>query len=166
MSQVGRSGPATRSYQNPEAYRGGMHHKGMGAAALTTILTIGSVGVVAPTASAAPTRDLYMVKNLQSVNGLYYGDFAALRKKGRKVVGAIGAFYSEYFCIKGKVSKGKLRATQYDEFNQPAGKYTVRWKGSGSKQRIKGTTSVSKAQMKRYGGSNPVRMIKACVRAT
>ena len=57
---------------------------------------------MAPTAVAAPTRDLYMVKDLQSVDGLYYGDFAALRKKGRKVVGAIGAFYSEYFCIRGR----------------------------------------------------------------
>ena len=59
-----------------------MHHKGMGAAALTTILTIGS-GVVAPT--PAPRRlGTYMVKNLQSVNGLYYGDFAALRRRPQR----------------------------------------------------------------------------------
>lgn len=107
-----------------------------------------------------------MVKNVQATgDGTYVGDFAALRKKGKRVVGAVGAFYSEYTCVRGKISRGKLRGTSYDELGNPSS-FSVRWKGSGVKQRIKGFKRVSKADMKFYGGSNPTRMIKYCVRST
>lgn len=129
-------------------------------------LAIGSVGLGAPTAAATPSRDLYMVKDVQATgDGTYVGDFAAVRKKGKSVVGAVGSFYSEYTCIRGRISGHRLRGTSYNEFGDPT-PFSVRWKGSGAKQRIKGFTRVTKADMRLYGGSNPTRMIKYCVRNT
>ncbi len=104
-----------------------------------------------------------MVKNLQFSDGVYLGDFAALRKKGAKVVGAVGAFNSEFVCIRGKVRSKKLRAVSYDMFNQPDGRFTVKWKGSGAKQRIKGMKSVTRKKMTRYAGTDPRPMIRFCV---
>ena len=68
-----------------------------------------TVGAVALPVQAASARDLYMTKDLENVNGVYIGDFAALSKKGSKVVGAVGAFSSEYICIRGTVKNGILR---------------------------------------------------------
>ena len=127
---------------------------------------VAAVGLGVQPAAALPTRDLYMVKNIQSVDGIYVGDFAALRKKGTKVVGGVGALYSEYFCIRGRVRDGRLRAVYYDEFNQPAGLFKRRWVGKGSKQRIKGMESVSRKTLKTYAGSNPKRVIRSCARNT
>ena len=78
---------------------------------------------------------------------------------------AIGAFYSGTSASRARCRRATARHS-VRQFNQPAGTCHGPVEGLGSKQRIKGTTSVSKAQMKMYGGSNPVRMIKACVRAT
>lgn len=127
---------------------------------------VAAAGLGVQPAAAVPTRDLYMVKNIQEADGIYLGDFAALRKKGKKVVGGVGALYSEYFCIRGRVENGRLRAVYYDEFNQPAGLFKRRWVGKGSKQRIKGMKSVSRKKLKKYAGTNPKRVIRACVRNT
>jgi hypothetical protein len=134
----------------------------LGRAALATAIAVGAVGMAAPPASAVPMRELYMVSNVQYFNGVYTGDFAALRKKGKKVVGAFGAFGSEYYCVKGKVKRGVLRGTYYDNFNNPEDTFKVRWKGS----RIKGMKKVSKKKMRTYGASNPKRMITFCARNT
>lgn len=145
------------------AYREGM------ARVVSIALAVGvtAAGLGIQPATAATTRDLYMVKNVQFADGIYIGEFAAVRKKGKKVVGAVGAFYSEYFCIRGTVKNGRLRAVYYDEFNQPAGLFKRRWTGKGSKQRIKGMTSVSRKKLKTYaGGTDPKRLIRNCVRNT
>lgn len=144
----------------------GMERTLISKAALATAFAVGAVGLTAPSAAAAPTRDLYMVKNVESFNGVYVGDFAALRKKGKKVVGALGAFGSEFVCVRGKVKGGKLRGLSYGMDNNPEARFTVRWTGSGSNQRIKSMKSVSKKKMRFYGASNPKRMITYCVRNT
>jgi hypothetical protein len=128
-------------------------------------LAVAATGMVAPAAQAAPTRDLYMVKNMQYFDGVYVGDFAALRKSGKWVVGAVGAFGSEYTCVRGKVSGGKLRGAYYED-GQVVGQFTRRWVGWGSKQRIKGMTSASWGDMRVYLGSNPTRFITTCIDLT
>lgn len=148
------------------AYRGSMQRTLIGKAALITAFAVGAVGVAAPSATAAPTRDLYMVKNVQSFSGVYVGDFAALRKKGKKVVGAFGAFGSEFSCVRGKVTRGTFRGISYDMDGNPDSPFAIRWTGSGSNQRIKGMKAVTKKKMRFYGVSNPKRMIKYCVRNT
>jgi hypothetical protein len=117
-------------------------------------------------ASAATSRDLYMVKNVHYADGMYTGEFAALRTKGVKVVGAIGAFYSEYFCISGKVTEGRLRATRYDMFHEPAATFSVRWVGKGSTQRIAGSKSVTRRKLAGYAGTDPKPFLKDCLRST
>lgn len=117
-----------------------------------------TVAVAAP----AHARDLYMVKDVGYTNGVYYGDFATLAKKGKKVVGAVGAFSSEYVCIKGKVSGGKLRGTYY-EYGVPAGKFTRKWVGKGASQRIKGMQSASYNEVRTYlEGTDPRSFIADC----
>jgi hypothetical protein len=133
--------------------------------AVVLVLAVGSLGLGVPAASATPSRDLYMVEDLAYSGGVYTGGFAALRKKGHKVVGATGAFASEYICVRGAVRNGKFRGQLYSN-GEPWKSFTYGWKGSGARQRIKGTTSVSKADMITYGLSNPTALIKDCVRST
>ena len=123
-----------------------------------------AAAVVTP-AHAAPSRNLYMVKDLQYIDGVYYGDFATLAKKGSKVVGAVGAFSSEYTCIRGTVSNGKLRAKIYEN-GVPIGSFTRKWVGSGSQQRIKGMTSVTYNEASTYLESDPRSFIQDCRSAT
>lgn len=121
-----------------------------------------SVVVMAAPAAAAPTRYLYMTKDVESVDGVYIGDFVVLAKKGSKVVGALGAFSSEYVCVSGTVKNGRLRATIYDN-GQAVGSFNRKWVGSGSTQRIKGMTRASKAEVTTYlGGGDPKTFIKDC----
>lgn len=112
-------------------------------------------------AHAAPSRDLYMVQGLEYIEGVYYGDFVAVAKQGSKVVGAVGAFNSEYTCIRGTVKNGKLRAKLYEN-GVPVDSFTRKWVGSGSKQRIKGTTSVTYTDMVTILGSDPGAFITDC----
>ena len=135
-------------------------------AAAMAALAAGAGMLAAPAATAAPGRDLYMVKNLRFNDGVYLGDFAALRKKGAKVVGAVGAFNSEFVCIRGKVRGKKLRAISYDMFNKPDSRFSVKWQGSGAKQRIKGMRSVTRKKMTGYSGTDPKPMIRYCIRNT
>lgn len=130
--------------------------------AAVVLAGIATVAVATP----ATARDLYMVKDVEYTNGVYYGEFAVLAKKGKKVVGAVGAFSSEYFCVKGKVSNGKLRAKYY-EFGMPAGSFTRKWVGSGSQQRIKGMVSASYDEVMTYlEGTDPRSFIADCRSAT
>lgn len=133
--------------------------------AIILAMAVGSLGLGIPAASAATTRDLYMVDKLEYSGGIYTGEFAALRKTGKKVVGATGAFASEYVCVRGKVYGGKFHGAYYSD-GQPWKKFTYGWKGSGATQRIKGTTSVTKAEITSYGLSSPTRMIRDCVKNT
>jgi hypothetical protein len=128
-------------------------------------LAVAATGLVAPAAQAAPTRDLYMVQDVENFNGVYVGEFAALRKKGKRVVGAVGAFGSEYTCLRGKVTGGKLRGAYYED-GQVAGRFTRKWVGRGSTQRIKGMTSSTWGDMRVYLGSNPTRFIRTCIDLT
>ena len=131
--------------------------------ALIVACGVGLSGIGVPAASAVTTRDLYMVKNVEYIDdGLYVGEFAALRKTGRKVVGALGAFNSEYVCFRGRIRDGKLRGFIDGSFGEAPTKYVVKWKGTGSMQRIKGFSPISKAQMSVYGGSDPSFMIENC----
>lgn len=132
--------------------------------ALVLACAIGLSGVGVPAATAATTRDLYMVKGIEYIDdGLYVGEFAALRKTGKRVVGAVGAFSSEYVCLRGKIRDGKLRGTFDGNFGEPPTKYVVKWKGTGKNQRIKGFAPISKAQMMVYLDSDPLSMIDACL---
>jgi hypothetical protein len=133
--------------------------------AVIVAIAVGSCGLAAPAAQAVPSRDLYMVKNLQYTDGYYIGEFAALRKKGHKVVGATGAFSSEYVCVRGAVHNGKFHGQLYSD-GEPWKSFTYGWKGSGATQRVKGTKSVSKADMITYGLSNPTALINDCVQNT
>lgn len=121
--------------------------------------------LVATPVLAAPSRNLYMVKDLQYTDGVYYGDFVTLAKKGSKVVGAVGAFSSEYVCVKGTVKNGKLRA-QYYENGVPVGSFTRKWVGSGSQQRIKGMTSATAGEVATYLETDPRTFIRDCRSAT
>lgn len=132
--------------------------------ALTGLAVAVAAGTVAmPPAQAATTRDLYMVKDVQLVDdGVYIGDFVALRKTGKRVVGAVGAFGSEYLCVKGKVADGRLRAAYYEN-GAVAGRFSRAWAGS----RIKVMDSVSKAEVRTYlGGASPKRFIVDCIQQT
>lgn len=121
---------------------------------------------VAAPAQAATTRDLYMVKDVQQLDGgIYVGDFVSLRKTGKRVVGTVGAFSSEYVCVRGKVKDGKLRGTYYDR-GMVSGHFTRTWVGHGKRQHIKGMTPVSWAQARTYLGSNPTRFIDDCIGET
>jgi hypothetical protein len=134
--------------------------------AMVAAATVGSLVVMAPGAQAAPTRDLYMVKNLQQASdGIYIGDFAALRKSGKRVVGAVGAFSSEYVCVKGKVKSGRFRGAYY-EYGVVQGYFSRKWRGYGANQHIKGMTPVSWASMSTYLGSDPDSLIQDCVNTT
>lgn len=125
-----------------------------------------AVAMVAIPASAAHARDLYMVRDVGYSNGVYYGEFAALAKTGKYVVGAVGAFSSEYTCIRGVVKNGKLRATYYSD-GLPAGNFTRKWVGSGSSQRIKGMLPSTYTDMVTYlEGGDPRAFITDCQNAT
>ena len=123
-----------------------------------------AVGTLAP-AQAAGARDLYMVQDVQQVNGVYVGDFVALRKTGSRVVGAVGAFGSEYMCVRGRVVDGRLRGAYYED-GDVAGRFTRRWVGRGDRQRIKGMTAVRAGEVRVYLGSGPKRFIDICEAAT
>ncbi|MCU0279377.1 MAG: hypothetical protein MUF33_06305 [Candidatus Nanopelagicales bacterium] len=132
--------------------------------ALVLACSIGLSGVGVPAATAATTRDLYMVKDIEYIDdGLYVGEFAALRKTGKRVVGAVGAFSSEYVCLRGRVRDGKLRGFFDGSYGEAPTRYVVRWKGTGKNQHIKGFAPISKAQMSVYLGSDPMSMIDACL---
>ena len=133
--------------------------------AVIVAIAVGSCGLAAPAAQAVPSRDLYMVKDLQYVDGFYIGEFAALRKKGAKVVGAYGAFNSEYVCIRGRVSYGRLKAIAYDQFGDPT-TVNIKWQGSGSKQHMKGFAPVTRATASGYLGSDAKRFIIDCINST
>ena len=125
------------------------------------VLVAGGMVAAAP-ASAAPARNHYMVYGLQYIDGIYIGDFVAVRKKGRKVVGAMGEFGSEYQCLKGKVRNGRLKGWLYHN-GQRDQAINVRWVGKGSKQRVKGMAAVTKAEMVQFsGGYTPTSMIRYC----
>lgn len=129
---------------------------------LAVVVCAGLVAVPAP-ASAADKRDLYMVRGLQKVDGLYIGEFAALRKKGKKVRGAMGAFYSEYFCARGKVKGSRFKGVQDSLLGDPEMPFSYRWVGKGSKQRIKGYKTVSRKRLTKYlDGTNPQVLIRTC----
>lgn len=114
------------------------------------------VGLVSP-AHAAASHDLYMVKDVQSVGGVYIGDFIALRKTGKNVVGAAGAFGSEYVCVRGRITDGRLRGAYYDR-GEVVGHFSRAWRGD----RVKGMATATKAEMRTYLGSNPTRFINVC----
>lgn len=125
---------------------------------------VGAGLAVAP-ASAVPARDLYMVKNVGYSGNVHYGDFIAVRKTGKKVVGAVGAFSSEYVCMRGRVSGGQLTARDFDPNGNPGKAFVRTWRGTGAGQHVKGWRSVSKATFRTYlEGSKPTRMINACER--
>lgn len=126
----------------------------------------GAACIVAVPASAAQARDLYMVRDVGYSDGVYYGEFAALAKSGKYVVGAVGAFSSEYTCIRGVVKYGKLRGTYYSN-GVPAGNFTRKWVGSGNYQRIKGTVPATYDEMVTYlQGGDPRSFIEDCQSTT
>ncbi len=131
---------------------------------LVAVVALSSVALAAPVAQAVPARDLYMVKDVQQTSGVYIGEFAALEKTGRKVVGAIGAFNSEYLCVAGKVKKGKLHGTYY-QYGRVFRSFTRKWRGTGGNQRIKGMTPVNSASMFEYLGSDPDTLVQGCIRS-
>ncbi len=113
-------------------------------------------------AAPAQARDLYMVKDVENVNGVYIGEFATLAKKGTKVVGAVGAFSSEYFCVKGTVKNGRLRAKVYEN-GVPVTSFNRKWVGTGSKQRIKGMSPATYDDVLTYlEGADPRSFIRDC----
>lgn len=116
---------------------------------------------VATPAHAATSHDLYMVDDVQFVNGVHIGDFIALRKTGKRVVGASGAFGSEYVCLRGKVAGGKLRVAYYDR-GEVVAHFARAWRGD----HVKGMTAATKAEMRTYLGSSPARFLAICERQT
>lgn len=131
------------------------------AVVLGGILAMGSI----PAAHAAQTRDLYMVSGVERVDDYYIGDFGVLRKQGKTVIGAVGAFNSEYGCVKGRVTSGKLRGTFYplEGPSQPTS-FSKRWVGAGDKQRLAGFQSVSRKKLRVYlNGQNPDRFLRYCL---
>jgi hypothetical protein len=123
--------------------------------------TVAIVGLAAP-AQAVTTKDIYMVKNLQRVDSFYVGEFVVLRKVGTDVVGARGAFSSEYFCFAGTVSNGIFGVQTWDEFNNPSGYWTRPWVYG----HIKGWRKVTWSQFMRYSeGFKPGRAINYCIDA-
>ncbi|HQR81133.1 MAG TPA: hypothetical protein PLT68_13035 [Actinomycetota bacterium] len=136
-----------------------------GKLAVGLVAAVLSAGLAGTPASAVPTRDLYMVKDVGYSGNVYYGDFVAVRKSGKKVVGAVGAFSSEYFCVKGRVSKGRLKGREYNANGEPGDRFSVKWRGTGAGQHIKGWRPISKATFRTYlQGDSPTRMINVCVR--
>ncbi len=130
------------------------------------VVALGAASAVLGPASAAQARDLYMVRDVGYTNGVYYGDFAALSKTGKYVVGAIGAFSSEYTCVRGVVRNGKLRGTYYSD-GVPAGNFTRKWVGKGAYQRIKGTVTATYDEMVMYlEGGDPRAFITDCQNTT
>ncbi len=118
-------------------------------------------GLAAP-AEAVTTKDIYMVKNLQAIDGYYIGEFVVLRKTGTEVVGARGAFASEYFCFAGTVSGGWFDVATWDEFNNPGGTWARPWVNG----RIKGWRKVSWSQFMNYSeGFKPGKAINYCITA-
>lgn len=123
--------------------------------------TMAIAGLAAP-AEAVTTKDIYMVKNLQKVNGFYVGEFVVLRKTGTEVVGARGAFASEYFCFAGSVSNGVFSVQTWDEFNNPGGTWTRPW----VKGHIKSWQKVTWTQFMKYSeGFKPGKAINYCIDA-
>ncbi|MDP4014660.1 MAG: hypothetical protein U0990_00435 [Candidatus Nanopelagicales bacterium] len=104
------------------------------------------------------SRYLYMVRNVSKSGDIYLGDFAVIRKRGKRVVGAVGAFYSEGRCLRGKVRHGMLRgrypAYDYGDDHIDAVKMHKRWKGRGAKQHMAGWRSVTARRMARLSGGN------------
>lgn len=130
------------------------------------VIAAAATGLAMVPASAAQARDLYMVKDVQVTNGVTIGQFAALSKTGKYVVGAVGAFSSEYTCIRGVVKNGKLRAAYYEN-GVPVGTFTRKWVGSGSSQRIKGMLPATYSDMVAYlEGGDPRAFITDCQSAT
>lgn len=122
------------------------------------VLGLATVAMAAP----AQAKNLYMVKDVGQTDGVYYGDFVAVDKTGTKVVGAVGAFSSEYTCFKGTVKNGRLKAMIYED-GQPVAAFTRKWVGAGPTQRIKGMTRVSAAQVTVYlEGTHPKSFIADC----
>lgn len=130
---------------------------------LLGVVLVAAVAPAASPAAAVTTRDLYMVKDVQSYEGIYTGDFVAVRKTGKKVVGAVGAFNSEYTCLRGKIKDGRLYGAYYDR-GEVAAYFTRKW--STEKKHIKGMKSVSRSTIQIYLGSDPRRLIRYCVRST
>jgi hypothetical protein len=125
---------------------------------LAVMVAVAAGSAMLVPASAAQARDLYMVRDVGYTNGVYYGDFAALSKTGKNVVGAIGAFSSEYTCIRAVIRNGKLRGTYYAD-GVPAGNFTRKWVG----KRIKGTTRATYDDMVTYlDGGDPRALIANC----
>lgn len=121
-------------------------------------------GVAAP-AQAATTRDLYMVRDLKQMDGFYIGEFAVVRKDGRSLRGAVGAFASEYSCVSGRLTAGIFRGTVTGMDGQPPAKFKRAWLGTGSKQRFKGFTSVSRSEFLTYSdGFAPEKPLRYCLR--
>lgn len=130
---------------------------------LVLALLIGATAV-AP-AHAAPSRDLYMVRNLKQMDGFYIGEFAIVRKQGKSVRGAVGAFASEYSCIRGKVTSGMFRGVVKSLEVQSTQSFKRKWLGSGDQQHFKGFRPVTRQQLITYSdGMNPDRPLKYCLR--
>lgn len=121
--------------------------------------TVAIAGLAAP-AQAVTTKDIYMVRNLQRIDSYYIGEFTVLRKAGTDVVGAAGAFSSEYFCFAGTVSYGVFDVLMWDEFGNQDGTWTRPW----VKGHIKGWRKVSWSQFMRYSdGFKPGKAINYCI---
>ncbi len=118
----------------------------------------------APAVQAAPVKDIYMVKHVQATgDGMYVGEFVILRKSGTQVVGARGAFYSEYFCLRGTAGGGVFSVQKWDEFGNPNGTWTRPWVNG----RIKSWSRVNWTTFMKYsGGYKPGKAINYCISAT
>lgn len=131
---------------------------------------IACTGLAAQPAFALPSRDLYMVRDVEvwespagdGFSGWYY----ALRQKGKSVVGQIGHFEydSDNMCLTGTVSGHKYRFVAHRGKEEP---YNLRgkWLGSGKNQHAKGYKVVSRAQMRTYlMGKEPRDLIVKCAK--
>lgn len=108
----------------------------------------------APTANAAQrasAKYFYMVANVQLSGGFYTGDFALVRRSGKQLSGAVGAFASEHSCFSGTLRNGKIRgvSTSAEVGTSP---FRAAWLGSGNEQHFRGYTNVSASELKRLSG--------------
>lgn len=125
-------------------------------------VTVAVSGLAVP-AQAAKSKDIYMVRNVQRVDNFYVGEFVVLSKARTQVVGAAGAFSSEYFCFAGTVSNGLFDVATWDEFGNQDGTWTRRW----VKGHLKGWRKVTWKKFMKYSeGFKPGRAINYCITQT
>lgn len=107
----------------------------------------------------AKRKCIYLVRDVQRSGRIYTGQFVVLRKSGKKLLGYGGAFYSEYYDLRGRIIKKKNRRYARLTVSDPIDKSvseTVLRRWVASKQKLAGWSKVRKSKVRKYsGGSIP-----------